>query len=141
MRRLELRGDVDLSQESLGADGLSQVGTQDLDGDCASVPDVAGEVDGGHAAVTQLALHGVPSLKCLLQSGSDVAHRAPTYHAGRRIATGAAGSGSRTLPTSQRELDQRVASAALHCSTVMTVRNPMCDAPLSREFGLRALTR
>ena len=30
---------------------------------------------------------------------------------------------------------------AFHCATVMMVRNPMCDAPLSRAFGLRALTR
>jgi hypothetical protein len=37
---------------------------EDLDGDVAVVPDVMREVDGGHAALSELALDAVPVGQC-----------------------------------------------------------------------------
>jgi hypothetical protein len=52
---LEVGGDLDLPQEALAAEHGGQLRVEDLDGDLAAVPDVLGEVDGRHAALTQLA--------------------------------------------------------------------------------------
>ena len=46
----------DLAEEPLGADHGGELGPQDLDGDLAVVPQVLGEVNGGHAALAELAL-------------------------------------------------------------------------------------
>ena len=55
----EPSGDLDLAQEALGADGGSELGAQDLERDGPIVPEVAGEIDGGHAAASELALDAV----------------------------------------------------------------------------------
>ena len=65
---LEPGGGADLAQESLGAEARAEVGMQDLEGDGPVVPEVAGEVDGGHAAAAELALEGVPPAQRVLQT-------------------------------------------------------------------------
>ena len=47
------------AEEAVAADDGAQLGMQDLDGDLAVVLQVFGEVDGGHAALTELALETV----------------------------------------------------------------------------------
>ena len=56
---LQVGDGLDLAEEPLGADDGREVGPEDLDGDLALVAEVAGEVDGGHAALAQLALDAV----------------------------------------------------------------------------------
>ena len=55
----ERGGEVDLAQEPLAAERLGEVVVEDLDGDVAVVLEVAGEVDGRHAAGAELALDAV----------------------------------------------------------------------------------
>ena len=50
------RGHADLAEESLGAEDGPELGTQELERDAALVADVAGEVNGRHAAATDLAI-------------------------------------------------------------------------------------
>ena len=59
VRVLEVGGGLDLAQEPLGADDRGQLGPQHLDRDLAVVLEVLGEVDGGHAALAELALEAV----------------------------------------------------------------------------------
>ena len=53
---LEAGGGLDLPEEAVGAECGGELGAEKLDGDEAIVLEVAGEVDGGHAAATELAL-------------------------------------------------------------------------------------
>ena len=55
----ERGGEVDLAQEPLAAERLGEVRVEDLDGDVAVVLEVAGEVDGRHAAGAELALDAI----------------------------------------------------------------------------------
>ena len=56
---LEVGGDLDLGEEAVAADDGGELGVEDLDGDLAAVLQVLGEVDGGHAALAQLALETI----------------------------------------------------------------------------------
>ena len=56
---LKVGGDLDLGEEALGADDGPEFGLEDLDGDEAIVLEVVREVDGGHAALPELALNAV----------------------------------------------------------------------------------
>ena len=56
---LEPGGRADLAQEALGAEAAGELGVQHLEGDGAVVAEVAGEIDGGHAAAAELALERV----------------------------------------------------------------------------------
>ncbi len=56
---LQVRGGLDLAEEPLGADDGGEFGAEDLDGDLAVVLEVMREVDGGHAALAELALKAV----------------------------------------------------------------------------------
>jgi hypothetical protein len=53
---LEIGDDPDLTEESLGTQRGGELGAEDLERDLALVAQVAGEVDGGHAALSQLTL-------------------------------------------------------------------------------------
>ena len=75
VRRLQLRGDVDLAQEAFGADGLRELRAKHLDRDKATMLDVAREVDGGHAAVAEFAVDGVAAGEGDGEAGVDVAHK------------------------------------------------------------------
>jgi hypothetical protein len=55
----QVRGELDLLDETLGADHRRELRVQDLERDLAVMPDVFGEVDGGHPARTELALDAV----------------------------------------------------------------------------------
>ena len=57
----------DLAQEPLGAEAAGERGEEDLEGDGAVVPEVAGQVDDGHAAAAELALEHVPIPQRLLE--------------------------------------------------------------------------
>ncbi|MFV2074208.1 MAG: hypothetical protein ACC742_16395 [Thermoanaerobaculales bacterium] len=54
---------LDLGQEALGTDHPRQLGLEDLDGDLAVVLQVFREVDGGHAARTDLLVDGIAILE------------------------------------------------------------------------------
>ena len=65
---LELGDDVDLAEEPLGAQRRGELGPQDLERDLAVVLEVVGEVDGGHAALAELALDAVAAAEGGTQS-------------------------------------------------------------------------
>src|SRR5918994_1634365 len=56
VRVLEMGDDPDLTEESLGTQRGGELGAEDFERDLAIVAQVAGEVDGGHAALSQLTL-------------------------------------------------------------------------------------
>ena len=56
---LQVGDGLDLAQEALGADHGGEIGSQHLDGDLATVPEVVGEIDGGHAPLAELPLDTV----------------------------------------------------------------------------------
>ena len=56
---LQASGDPDFLEESLRAERGRELGAQDLERDGPIVPEVAGEIDGGHAAASELALDAV----------------------------------------------------------------------------------
>ena len=55
----ELGGDLDLAEESLGAERGGQIGTENLERDSAVVLEVVGEIHHGHPAPTQFPLDDV----------------------------------------------------------------------------------
>ena len=59
VRVVEPGGEPDLPDEPLGAQRVRQLGMEDLQGDGAVVPEIAGEIDRGHAATAELALEQV----------------------------------------------------------------------------------
>jgi hypothetical protein len=56
---VESGGRPDLAEEALGPEARAQLGVEHLDRHEAVVPQVAGEIHRGHAAVTELALDRV----------------------------------------------------------------------------------
>jgi hypothetical protein len=56
---LEPSGETDLALEALGAEGVPEVRMQHLEGDGPVVAEIVRQVDGRHAAVTELAVDGV----------------------------------------------------------------------------------
>ena len=72
---LEPGGDLDLAGEPVGAERGGQLGAQHLDRHLAVVLQVLGEVDGGHAALAELALDAVAVGEGRLQSGYRLGHR------------------------------------------------------------------
>src|SRR5215472_14509559 len=68
---LEMRRGLDLGQEPRGADDGRELGSKHLDGDFALVSEIAGEVDGGHSALAELALDPVAVGK----GGGEMLHR------------------------------------------------------------------
>ena len=68
-------GDADLVEKPLGAEPGGELGAQHLEGHLALVPQVAGKVDGGHAASTELPLNLVAIRQGLGQPGELPCHR------------------------------------------------------------------
>ena len=56
---LQASGDPDLPEESLRAERGGELGAQDLEGDGPIVPEIVSEIDGGHAAASELALDAI----------------------------------------------------------------------------------
>jgi hypothetical protein len=75
VRMLQPRRHLDLAEEPVGPDGGGELGAEDLDGDGAAVLEVAGEVDGGHAAGPGLPLDGVGPLQRCREAGDRSRHR------------------------------------------------------------------
>ena len=67
MGMLQPCGSLDLGEKALGAEHGRQLRVEQLDGDFTTVAEVVGEVDGGHAAGTELALDPV----AVRQGGSE----------------------------------------------------------------------
>src|SRR5688500_8172508 len=75
VRMLEGGGEADLAHEQVGQG--DQLAANDLEGDWAAVPQVAGEVDGGHAAPAELALDAVAAVEIALKVEGEVGHVTP----------------------------------------------------------------
>lgn len=68
---LEVRGGPDLARESVNAECFGELRTEDLDRDGAIVPEVAGEVHGRRAALTELTLDAVAVLEGAAKAAED----------------------------------------------------------------------
>ena len=77
VRVVQPGGDLDLVQETAGADLLGQVGTQYLDRDVAVVLEVVGEEDPRHPALAQLALEAVPGRERRAEALDQPSHDRP----------------------------------------------------------------
>ena len=75
VRMLEPGGDADLAREAVRAEGRGELGAEHLDGDLAVVLQVVGQVDGGHAALAELALDPVGGAEGTLKLVAQVAGR------------------------------------------------------------------
>ena len=71
---LEVGGGLDLAQEPLGADDRGQLGPQHLDRDLAVVPEVLGEIDGGHPPLPDLFEESVAAGQGFRETGQGVGH-------------------------------------------------------------------
>ena len=71
---VELGGDGDLAEEPLGAERVGEFGVEDLDRDRAIVLEIVREVDGGHAALPELALDAVAVGEGGSESGGGGGH-------------------------------------------------------------------
>ncbi len=69
---VQLGGDADFAGEPLGAERMGELGVKDLDRHGAIVPKVVGEVDGGHTALSELALEAVAPGQGGREACSDV---------------------------------------------------------------------
>ncbi len=56
---VELRGDLDLAEESLRTQRGGQLRLEDLDGDLAAMLQVVGKIDRGHATSAEFAIDAV----------------------------------------------------------------------------------
>ena len=65
---------LDFAEEALGAECGGEFGAEHLDGDLAVVLEVLGEVDGGHAALAELALDAIAVAQGRRESGLGVRH-------------------------------------------------------------------
>ncbi len=68
---LQLGRELDLAQEALGAERGGELGAEHLERDQPLVPQVAREIDRGHAALPELALDGVAVGQRGLETSSD----------------------------------------------------------------------
>jgi hypothetical protein len=71
MRVIEPGREPDLPDESLGAQGVRQLGMEDLQGNRTVVPEIAGEKDRGHPAAPELAFDRVAVTQGVGQLGRD----------------------------------------------------------------------
>jgi hypothetical protein len=71
---LEIGGELDLSQKSLGTDDRGELRPQQLERDPPVVPEVLGQVDGRHAAGADLAFDPVAVRQGPLQAAEDLGH-------------------------------------------------------------------
>ena len=72
---VQVRRDLDLSKEPLGAKYGSQIGPKDFDRNLPVVLHVVGEIDIGHAAGANFALDCVAAGKRASEGGGSVSHR------------------------------------------------------------------
>ena len=72
---LELGADLDLAGEPLGTERGGELGAEHFHRDLAVVLEVLGEIDGGHAALAELALDPVGGAEGTLKLVAQVAGR------------------------------------------------------------------
>jgi hypothetical protein len=72
MGMLEIRGRLDLGQEAFRANDRGQLRLQNLERDLPLVLQVIGEIDGGHATLTEFGLDAVAALEGGVQAGDRV---------------------------------------------------------------------
>ena len=82
VRVLQVRGDLDLVQEPLRADDRGELGPEHLERDRAIVFEVAREVDGRHAALTEVPLDAVAVGERGGELGCEVLHGGQAYARG-----------------------------------------------------------
>jgi hypothetical protein len=85
VRVLEVRGGGNFGKKSLRADDRGQFGAQYLHRHAAIVLDVLSQVDGGHAALSELALEAVAVGQGVGEAGEDVGHRDLAAKAAARL--------------------------------------------------------
>ncbi len=71
---LQVRGDADLAEEPITAEGGGEFGMQHLEGDGPVVLDVVREEDRGHAAATELSLDRVGTGEAILEQETEIGH-------------------------------------------------------------------
>jgi hypothetical protein len=71
---LEASGNLDLSQKALGAERMGQLLVKDLEGDQPIVPEIARQVDRGHAPAPELGLEQVAVTKSIAQGRVNDSH-------------------------------------------------------------------
>jgi hypothetical protein len=81
VRVLQTRRRPDLGEKALRADDCGELGAQHLERDLAPVPEVIGQVDGGHAALAEFTLDAVATVERAIQPMGDVGHGANILHA------------------------------------------------------------
>jgi hypothetical protein len=80
---LQLGRGLDLAVEALSAEQRCDGRVEHLERDPTFVPQVGGEIDGGHAASPELALEGVAVAEGVGERGRDVGHGcSPSYRDG-----------------------------------------------------------
>lgn len=67
----ELGGELDLAEEALGAQGSGNLRVNQLERNRALLPEVMRQIDRGHAAPAQLAIHPVTVCKRFLDAFTD----------------------------------------------------------------------
>src|SRR4051812_15560263 len=80
----QIRGDVDLANETLRGRTLCDTGVENLDGDLAIMPDVAGKENGGESAAPKFLLDLVATGKSGAQLSHGKRHRLNLTAGGRR---------------------------------------------------------
>ena len=74
---VESRGEADFAEESLSAYRLGELGAKDLERHVAVVPEIARQIDRGHAPGAELSLDAVSVGQRRRQFGERVGHCVP----------------------------------------------------------------
>ena len=69
---LEVRRGVDLGEDPFGAAGGGEIGLEHLERHVAVMPEVPGQIDGGHPALTKLALDAIAALDGCVQARNRI---------------------------------------------------------------------
>ncbi len=90
MRVLKTGGELDLTEEPVGADGRCQLGVEHLERHRPVVANVVSEVDDGHAAAAELALDAVMVGQRNLEASQHIGQGRSGERLGSYVTTGGA---------------------------------------------------
>jgi hypothetical protein len=65
-------GGLDLAEKAVGTKGVREFGVQHLEGDGTPVPEVLGEIDRRHGAVTKLAFDAIAVGECVPEAFQQI---------------------------------------------------------------------
>jgi hypothetical protein len=82
MGMLQAGGELDLTQETIGAEGLGQLRMEHLERHGTFVAEIVRQVHHGHAATAELALDAVAVCQSRLKAIQDIGHEAPSIRDG-----------------------------------------------------------